>query len=140
MVKYRLFNQLIAGVLWLLLGAGCQKDPPEPDYTCKRGCCIDDEVFFVEKLEAEPMDKTSSITMVLKSRGVEESVLVCLFQPKNSVFESSSPTYERQFPLSTSPTPPYRFRVWGALYRDRGIGFTGIPMYWVKFDRVEKIQ
>ncbi|KAB7733066.1 hypothetical protein F5984_03770 [Rudanella paleaurantiibacter] len=135
-----LFQRLIVSVLWLGIGASCQKDPPEPDYECGIGCCTNVEVFFVNRLEGVPMDKVGSTSMVLKGYNLNEAIFPCLFQPKNEVFDSSPVTYNRTFTSADSIPPPFKFRVWGVLYKDRGFGVFGIPTYWVKFERVERVN
>lgn len=139
MSKYRLFSQLIVGVLWLILGAGCRKDPPEPSLGCQAGCCFDDvEVNFVQKLVGVEFDKTSAMYMLLKEPVNEnDAVLVCpLDWPKYDSFPVSY-----VFPISPSNKPSFRYRLWGTLYENPNISGGFNPKgrsYWTKIDRIEK--
>ncbi len=152
----KLRSLAIVSILWLALGAGCRKEPPEPNTTlsCNNGtCCMEDTrpYNYVEIIENEPADLfkqklffknflplnnapkwyKSSTGDKFKSRILS----VC------SLSQSKIAGLVETVPLETGATYPYAYRVWGKVYHDSTYRtLLPIPVLFIYVDRIEKVK
>ena len=140
------------GVLWLALGAGCQKDPPQSQ-SCDNGtCCMQDtrQYDYVETIENQPADLLG-VTLIFKNllpinndplwynAGTGDkykslSAEIC------SLSKSKVSSLKNTVPLSGS-NYPFRYRVWGKVYYDPNTQTTvATPVLFISIDRIDEVK
>jgi hypothetical protein len=147
MNKTNFISWVAVVVLWLSVGVGCQKDPPEPDPVCKPGCCFGTiGVRFAAPLEGTLIEALGDPVLF-------EKPVTDLRIPASSCYDKQivnafiCPLKEEAYfnrLKELSKYPDYknkRHRVWGVMYEDS----TATPpfrpcskVYYFTFDRIER--
>ncbi|UFH53538.1 hypothetical protein [Spirosoma sp. KNUC1025] len=152
------------GVLWLVLGAGCKKDPPEPDsifpLACNDGtCCMSGgsrRYYYVADLD--------SVETNLLGSYYGQAIGVYFKEPQPKKFNTSFPvtnlksyvqmiqicelSFDKTVGLKVIPpgiiadtASTYQYRVWGKLYNDPDFAtFDATPVYYLHIDRIKANQ
>lgn len=142
MSKYRLSIQLIVGVLWLILGAGCRKDPPEP--VCGKGCCSDiGSVRFAAHLNGVLISQFGTMSISLAEsvndkepfQGKTKAFSFVLICPKDEALYEQFLAQRK----SESNSQNIKYKIWAEAYEDLSVSLQ-IPdrIYTVKINRFEK--
>lgn len=156
MKKTQIRSLAAVGLLWLTLGAGCQKDPPKPNTTlsCTNGtCCMQDagQYDYVETIENEPADLIRQ-TLIFKNHlplsndpkwyksstgGKYKSITLSVC----SLSQAKIAGLKRTVPLETGAPYPYTYRVWGKVYHDPNYQtLLAIPVLFIYVDRIEEVK
>lgn len=134
------------GVLWLCLGVGCRKDPPEPK-SCNDGtCCMQDtrDYDYVEYLENAPADLGGPPFFSAWGVGLKNPI------PTTSQFPArgaqvcdltlSKVVNLRQTATKDGVAGSYHYRIWGKVYGDRSQTLVAIPIMYIYIDRIEEAK
>ncbi len=145
MKQNQLYRLAIVGVLWLSIGVGCQKDPPEAQPTsCRDGtCCGVDKGYYryAESYENVPVTLTGPYGgWFLEFKKPLPTVTA---EPWITAAEVCSLTLDNIVRISQQrPDETFiKCRVWGRLYTaDEIPTFTiGVPRFFA-IDRIEVIE
>ena len=150
MKQNQLYRLAIVGVLWLSIGAGCQKDPPEVQAkSCNDGtCCMQDtrQYDYVETIEAQPADllygnlifKNGFPTNAERESFKSISLGICdLSRAKTQNLPNTVPIDSIGMRLPY----PYRYRVWGKVYSDKFVQtFGSSPFLMIYVEKIEKVN
>ena len=149
MKQNQLYRLAIVGVLWLSIGAGCQKDPPLPE--CDNGsCCWPGEgLEFVKRANGTPADfdglAFSFKEAITEFKGVSlYGALTCPVQEqevtslnlKANVFFDPVTGKAR---LADS-TQQYPYLVWGIIYKVDIPTIAGYPLHSIRVEKVESAR
>jgi len=149
MKQSQFYRLAIVGVLWLSIGAGCQKDPPLPK--CDNGSCCwkDQDNKFIKRINNVPAN-FDGISFGLKEAISEfegrklTGAIVC----ENQWEQIGKMNLGRNViidPITNKvrlvdSTRQYPYRLWGIVYEVKVLTITGAPLYSVYVDKVEKAQ
>lgn len=148
----QVYRAAIVGVLWLCVGAGCRKDPPEP-VSCSDGtCCMGDmrPYDYVETIANAPADLYGK-TLIFKSplpagndprwyNTTTGARLQATALGTCSLSDSKVAGLKWTYPLDGSQGP-YRYRVWGKVYHDRDAQpIVPVPVLYIAIDRIEEVK
>ena len=142
MKQNQLFRIAIVGVLWLCVGAGCQKDPPEPD--CWKG----QRTRLVKRLDGA-LAYTDGLTFGFKdtligtAAGPLYGAIACQTQwdeLRRMNLKVNVTTENNKVRLIDS-TRIYSYKVWGTVYElpDQP-NVAPIPTLSVWIDKVEEVK
>jgi hypothetical protein len=148
MNKHQCFRQLIVGVLWLGMGAGCQRDDPTTR-SCNDGTCCgqrSDAYEYTEYVQGVQADllfdgSTQSpayngYVLVLKNRlpiasqfGAQSTRVCDLSLSKVKAVKPSL--------TSISDSTTFKYRVWGKLFYLKDVQtITATPVLYIYVDRI----
>lgn len=136
------------GVLWLALGAGCQKDPPQPQ-SCDNGtCCMQDtrQYDYVETIENQPADLGGPPFFAKWGLALKNGIPTkSQFQARGVQVCDLSLTKVINLKQTAPPPPdtssgPYHYRVWGKVYTDHSIPLVPPSYMYIYIDRIEEVN
>ena len=143
MTKYQLLNQLTVGVLWLVLGAGCQKDPPEPNPSGCRTGSTNSDLKFVVRLNGVLLQQFSSNFIVLQTPIKDPRLSTSSNEIYGDVVCPLSSNYIENIVAERKQDPngsTRQYKLWGVIYED----YLSIPInpgtraYLFQVDKIEK--
>lgn len=154
MKQNQFYRLAIVGMLWLSIGAGCQKDPPEAWVkSCNDGtCCMQDMqqydyVETIENLPADLIEKTLIFSRDLPlSNGPE-----WLNQSTGDKYKANGAGVcdftkyklaglQNTVPLDGSAYP-YQYRVWGKVYHaSNRPTLVAKPVLYIYLEKIEKVN
>ncbi len=141
MTKYQLLRQYIMGVLWLVLGAGCQKDPPEPT-SCNDGTCCNTDSYqynYVEYIRDMPVNINYGGVVLTFSSDVP--TIWQAKAPTAQVCNLSLSKIQNLKPLDQGVNPRsfYQYKVSGKLFNNASwLTITFIPSMSIYIDKIEE--
>lgn len=149
----KFFRTVTVGVLWLCMGASCQKDPPAPK--CDASCCFTDPLpqydLFAARLDGALLSDIKEVYVVLKDpvfdvtlkdrtdlKDSEKSTRFLLACQKQA-------TYLKELEAKLKADPNYakqQYAVWGNVYWDfTSSTFNPYPKpYAVYIEKIERVR
>ncbi|TAE30614.1 MAG: hypothetical protein EAZ91_09785 [Cytophagales bacterium] len=141
MNKYTLFRQLIVGVLWLGMGASCQKDPPKP-ISCNDGSCCNSDSYqydYIEYIRDMPVNINYGGEVLTFSKDVPT-----IWQAKSPVAQICKLSLSkvqnlRQLDKGVYTRNSYQYKVSGKLFNNASWQtITFIPSMSIYIDKIEE--
>ena len=120
MTKYQLLRQFIVGVLWLVLGAGCQKHPPKPT-SCDNGTCCNADSYqydYIEYIRDMPVNISYGGGVMTFSKPVPtvSSWLIKVPSVTICILSSSKTESLKTLDQGGNPKGVYQYKVSGKLF------------------------
>jgi hypothetical protein len=148
MKKNQLFRMAVVAVLWLCIGAGCNKDSDPTDPTeCGPGCCFpNSSTRFAARLDGVLLRSAGEWYIFLEKDFYDVALLdrsdVEDREKKSNFLTICEVQKDYWKSLRTNLNRDKKYKVWGTVYVDiMTFTYVAFPMpYSVKIDRIEEVQ